>query len=327
MDHLVMAVIGAQYPPSTPSDELGISTITNFITAVPPPTHPSFYELASVIDKCGASNKAVFAYWSSAELYKHWESSSGFSAWWKSSDRESDGHGWFLEVLNPTLDRFETIFSNNAHPEGAANMQESISGEVKEHGYWGSCRDRLPAAQDDKLAGDKERAEHWSGNSNTSTRIRVPGKSNLCIIRSGQDWSGTLPAERKLYLETMHPVLIGGMDFLRDKGQDIGCYAMNLWDVVDEKCEANQERTFGLGYFDDLAALEKWSKSHQTHVNIFGGFLVYAKKLKNLISLRLYHEIYVLEGEQQFFEYVGCHGETGMMCAVGNGGRSEVSTP
>jgi hypothetical protein len=122
----------------------------------------------------------------------------------------------------------------------------------------------------------------------------------------------------------MHPVLIEGMNFLRDKGQDIGCHTMNLWDIIPPEGKANQERTFGLGYFEDLAALEKWSKSHQTHVNIFGGFLRYAKKLDNVLSLRLYHEIYVLEEEQQFFEYVGCHGETGMLCARRNACESSA---
>lgn len=51
-----------------------------------------------------------------------------------------------------------------------------------------------------------------------SKRVRVPGKKNLCVIRSGQDSSATLPAERKLDLEMMHPVLIKGMTFLRNEG-------------------------------------------------------------------------------------------------------------
>lgn len=194
-------------------------------------------------------------------------------------------------------------------------MQENISGEMLEHAYWGSLRDRLAVAQDDNIRAGTVVAEAVARNTDTSsTRIRVPSRKNLCIIRSGQDWSGTLPEERKLYLETMHPVLIEGMDFLRDSGHEIGCYAMNLWDVVDsETFEADRERTFGLGFFDDLASLEYWSKSHQTHINIFGGFLMYAKKLGNVLSLRLFHEVYVLDEDQQFFEYVGCHEDTGML--------------
>lgn len=260
------------------------------------------------------------AYWPSSTAFKTWKVESGFESWWQSKDREADGHGWFLEVFLPSMNRFETVFSNNEIPEGASNMREKISGEIGEHGYWGSSRDRLPAAQYDQLEGEGpgeavQVSSVDSAESDTKTkRVRVPGKKNLCVIRSGQNWSATLPAERKLYLETMHPVLVKGMEFLRDEGKSIGCYANNLWDIVDPSTyEANLEKTFGFGFFDDLSSLERWSKSHQTHIDIFGGFLMYAKKLNNVLSLQLYHEIYVLEKEQQFFEYVGCHDETGML--------------
>jgi hypothetical protein len=43
---------------------------------------------------------------------------------------------------------------------------------------------------------------------------------------------------------------------------------------------------------------------------------MYAKKLKNVLSLRLFHEIYVLEACQQILEYVSYHEETGMLNAL-----------
>jgi hypothetical protein len=322
MDTLVMAIMGAQYASASGNDGVGIAKIKDFVVNASQSVRPSFWEVTAVVDKKGAYNIAVIAYWPSAELHENWQKESGFDVWWQSEDRENESHGWFQEVLRPTVDRFETVFSNHEHPEGAANMQEKISGEMEEHAYWGSMRDRLAAAQDDELNGNKWGSANRSANGSqtnggSSNRVRVPGKKNLCVIRSGQDWSDTLPEERQLYLETMHPVLIKGMAFLRDQGREIGCFAMNLWDVIDPNTyEANRESTFGLGYFDDLASLEYWSKSHQTHINIFGGFLMYAKKLNNVLSLRLFHEIYVLEPDQQLFEYVGCHEETGMVNAL-----------
>ncbi|KAG9191829.1 hypothetical protein G6011_10563 [Alternaria panax] len=318
MDDLTMAIMGVQYSSVAGNDGTAISKLQDLVNRAPESQRPSFWEVASVTDRKGAYNIAVIAYWRSADLHKKWQQESGFHTWWQSSDREKDGHGWFQEVLCPTIDRFETVFSNPENPEGAANMQEKISGEMEEHAYWGSMRDRLAAAQDNELSGKKLSSANGSANGsrvdgNASKRVRVPGKPNLCVIRSGQDWSDTLRGERKLYLETMHPVLIEGMRFLRDEGGEVGCYAMNLWDVVDSRSfVASRERTFGLGYFDDLASLEYWSKSHQTHINIFGGFLMYAKRLNNVLSLRLFHEVYVLEPDQQFFEYIGCHAETGM---------------
>lgn len=315
-----MAIIGAQYPSKDVFDDTGIAKIKSFVITSSEASRPSFWETTSVTDKRGCYNIAVIAYWPSTRAYDTWKSETGYHTWWQSPNRESDGHGWFQEVLLPSVDRFETVFSNNEVPEGAANMREKISGEMEEHAYWGSMRDRLAAAQDDELKGQKWSASNAptkGANGDGQKRVRVPGKKNLCVIRSGQDWSATLPEERKLYLESMHPVLIKGMTFLHDEGHEIGCYTNNLWNVVDSSTyEANRENTFGLGFFDDLSSLEYWSKSHQTHINIFGGFLMYAKKLDNVLSLRLFHEIYVLEEGQQYFEYIGCHGETGMLNAL-----------
>ncbi|KAF1956704.1 phenylacetaldoxime dehydratase [Byssothecium circinans] len=325
MDDLVMAIIGAQYAERSTSDGSGISTLKGFMTDAPEAVRPSFWEVASVTDKKGAYNIAILAYWPSTDVQKKWAAESGFQKWWDELDAEQETHGWFQEILSPSMERIETVFSNHSAPEGAANMQEKISGELEEHGYWGSVRDRLAAAQTDKLMGEQWKPAAEAGvrkaeaeKATSAKRVRVPGKKNLCVIRSGQDWATTLPDERKLYLETMHPVLIEGMNFLRDHGHEIGCYSMNLWDVVDtETLKADQERTFGLGFFDDLASLELWSKSHQTHINIFGGFLKYAKKLNFQLSLKLFHEVLILQEGQQLFEYVNCHEGTSMLNALG----------
>lgn len=324
MKTLVVSITGAQFPSPSGEDQeasKAISILKYFLGKAPEENRPAFWEVTSMVDKKGAFNIAVLAYWSSVEAHKNWETESGFAAWWQSPERETDGHGWFQEVFCPTLDRFETVFSNSQNPEGAANMQQEISDEILEHAYFGSMRDRLAAAQDDELKGGPRGDENGRAGGRTmddkrSARMRVTGKTNLCVIRSGQDWSDTLPEERELYIKTMQPVLVEGMNFLRDEGREIGCYCMNLWDVVDSNtCKANRERTFGLGYFDDMSSLERWSKHHQTHLNIYGGFFQYAKKLDNVISLRLFHEVYVLEEGQQFFEYIGCHADTGMLGA------------
>lgn len=214
------------------------------------------------------------------------------------------------------MDRLETIFNTNETPEGTAHMGESMSGQVQEHAYWGSMSDRLPVAQTDDLVGTKGTAGEFNGarSGGAKGRVKVPGRKNLTVIRSGQDWLATSPEERKLYLETMHPVLTQGMDFLRDHGDEMGCFSCRFMDIVDPATRAaDKDRTFGLAYFDDLASLESWCKEHPTHLRIFGGFHQYAKKLELNIGLRVFHEVLVLEPEQQLFEYVACHPGTGML--------------
>ena len=315
---LVMAIVGAQYASPVDNDGAAISHLSGFMENSPDAdTRPSFWELTSVVDTTGAYNIAVIAYWPNRASYTRWSAASGFQTWWEGINPEEERHGWFLEVFFPSFERFETVFSDNEVPEGAANMRESVSGPMKEHAYFGSMRDRLPIAQTDSLVGEPA---HFSKNQTgykSKRRIRVPGKNNLTVIRSGQDWSNTRPEERKLYVETMHPVLTKGMNFLRDQGEEVGCYSCRLMDVIDPvSFEANKDRTFGLAYFDDLSSLERWSKRHKTHLDIFGGFLQYAKRLDNNISLRLFHEVLVLTPEQQLFEYIGCHEKFGMLISL-----------
>ncbi|KAE9392998.1 hypothetical protein BT96DRAFT_959169 [Gymnopus androsaceus JB14] len=295
--HIVMAIFGAQ-------SRHVLRFVEGSSEKLSPPV---FWEIASVLDTRNAQNLTVIAYWPSKAAYESWCSESGFEQWWESIDPEAEEHGWFKEIFLPPVERFETVFSGNDAPEGAAWLREEMSGMLKEHVYWGSMRDRLPVAQTDPLLGEGI----------PKKKDQDSRKQNLCVIRSGQDWSATLPRERSKYLETMHPVLIKGMDFLRDEGRDIGCYSCRFMNVLDHSnAETPTDRTFGLAFFDDIASLEKWSKQHKTHLDIFGRFLQYAKELDNEVSLRLFHEVFVLQPDQQQFEYIGCHSGTGMLASI-----------
>lgn len=317
---IVMVTIGAQHANKASNDHTALTKLIDFLEIGPEKYHPHYWEPASVTDNSGADNEVIIAYWHSEPQYRSWATHSGFEEWWSGLNPELEQHGWFLEIFFPSVDRFETLFSNNEATEGAAYMRVGVSGPISEHVYWGSMRDRLPISQTDPLEGTKEGAES-KNDSGVATpikkRIRVNGKKNLAVIRSGQDWSNTKPHERSLYLDTMHPVLIKGMDFLRDSGSEVGCFSCRFMDVLDrEKLQTGTDKTFGYAYFDDLASLEGWSKAHKTHLDIFGRFLQYAKELQNDVSLRLFHEVLVLEPKQQFFEYVGCREKTGMLAAT-----------
>jgi hypothetical protein len=88
-------------------------------------------------------------------------------------------------------------------------------------------------------------------------------------------------------------------------------------DVIDPSDPSNAtDKTFGLGYFDNLASLEGWSKQHKTHLDIFARFGRYAGELQNNVTLRVFHEVMVLQPDQQFFEYIGCHANTGLLVGM-----------
>lgn len=221
-----------------------------------------------------------------------------------------DGIGTFIEVLRPTVSRHETLFSSPDRPEGVAVVAEGMSGEVQEHAYWGGMRDRIPLSQTDPMSPDGNPELICDG-----ARLRVKAHDNLCLIRSGQDWSDTEASERKLYLDDVEPVLREGMDFLRDEGLGIGCYANRYMRVLTADGSAS-EKSYGQSWWKSLAALERWAESHSTHVKIFGAAMKYLSTLGPSAKLRLYHEVTVAAADEQFFEYLNCHPKTGMLAAV-----------
>lgn len=269
---------------------------------------PLFWDAAHCVDAHGFHNTVAIAYWANVQVFDQWRQQSGFAAWWQDEARERGPLGWFMEVVCPTADRFETVFSSLDMPEGIGNLASGVSEPILEHGYWGSARDRLPLAQVDGMVAGPAPVTYVG----TPVRVRVPGRDNLCLIRSGQDWTQTLGQERDLYLNDVQPVLQAGMEFLRDEGGDIGCLNCRFMQVVDANGAA-LEKSFGLAWFDDLANLERWAKTHPTHVAIFGGFMQYVQTLNFQIQLRLYHEVSVIPASAQYFEYVNCHPQSGML--------------
>ncbi|USW49916.1 Putative hem-containing dehydratase [Septoria linicola] len=294
-----MAIIGVQHEGKVEPQGPEYQKLTAFVEKGTDSSKPKYWEAASVTDNRGFQNEVVIPYWQTKADFDQWKADSGFGEFW-SGLQEQPEHGWFLEVFLPTIDRFETVFSDNTVPKGAANMRAGVSDRLI--GEW---------------AFPKSSTERADEVGTRTERIRVPGRHNLAMIRSGQDWSNTTPHERELYLETMHPVLTKGMDFLRDEGEEVGCISNRFMDCIHKTSPGEiTERTLGLAYFDDLKSLEGWSKQHKTHLDIFGRFLQYAAELQNNVSLRLFHEVMVMKPEQQFFEYIGCHDTSGMLASI-----------
>lgn len=154
LDGLVMAIIGFQWPAKTPCPDESQNDLLRFVRQRLGVATPQYWDLVSSLDKENYQNLAILAYWRSWDDFDLWMNQSGFNAFWREL---MPGRlvGWFKEVFSPSADRFETVFSSNDTAEGVAHMRESISGQLQEHVYWGSMRDRLPASQTDALIGDE----------------------------------------------------------------------------------------------------------------------------------------------------------------------------
>ncbi|OAF17494.1 phenylacetaldoxime dehydratase [Bradyrhizobium centrolobii] len=304
VDRVVMAYFGVQYRGAVPlAATEALAEIDRRLVAADAPSHR---DRAHYVDQAGYANEVSVAYWDDVARFDAWFEPAREA--WTGTRRE--GIGTFIEVLRPAVARHETLFSSLGRPEGVAVIADGMSGEVQEHAYWGGMRDRIPLSQTDAMApgGNPELVRDGA-------RLRVVAHDNLCLIRSGQDWSDTEASERKLYLDDVEPVLREGMDFLRDDGLAIGCYVNRYMRVLGADGSIS-EKSYGQSWWRSLAALERWAESHPTHVRIFGAAMKYLSTLGPSAKLRLYHEVTVAAADEQFFEYLNCHPKTGMLAAV-----------
>ena len=301
---VIMAYFGVQYRGDAPPD--AARSLGEIAARFAGADGPSHWDRAHYVDQSGFSNVVSVAYWDDVARFDRWFGSAR-ETWTGASGEEI---GRFIEVLRPGVARYETLLSSLGRPEGVAVLADEMSGEVQEHAYWGGMRDRIPLSQTDEMAPRGEPRLVRDG-----SRLRVVAHDNLCLIRSGQDWSDTEASERKMYLEDVEPVLREGMDFLRDEGVPIGCYANRYMQMVDADGRPT-EKSYGQSWWKSLAALERWAESHPTHVRIFGAAMKYLSTLGPSAKLRLYHEVTVATADEQFFEYQGCHPRTGMLAAI-----------
>lgn len=168
--------------------------------------------------------------------------------------------GTFTEILQPHVERYETVLGHPSAVEGIAVLADDISGAVQEHAYWGAARDRIPASQTDALHSTEEPSLQRDG-----PHVKVHAQNDLCPIRSGQDWIETEDEERQLYLRDIEPVLNRGMAFLRDEGLPVGCYS-NRYVTLEDNDGRPIEKSYGMSWWKNLAALERWAESHPTHL-------------------------------------------------------------
>lgn len=304
VSRVVMAYYGVQHAPAEQATaEAALAGLAGAFAATGGPGH---WDRAAETRPDGTRTVLLAAYWDEPARFEAWHASHG--ARWAREPRQ--GLGSFVEVLTPQVQRYETLFSSPDRSEGIAVLSQGMSAMVMEHAYWGGARDRMPASQTDALEPVGAARIVIDGPHTT-----VHGHQHLCLIRSGQDWSDTGADERRMYIEEVEPVLRAGMDFLREQGPAIGCYA-NRYLTLEDAQGRPLDKRYGMSWWRSLAALERWAESHPTHVAIFGAAMAYLSRLGPAAKLRLYHEVSVAAADEQRFEYLNCRPGTGLLGAA-----------
>ncbi|WP_042268893.1 aliphatic aldoxime dehydratase [Paraburkholderia heleia] len=307
MSQVVMAYFGVQYHGSEMRSR-ALEALRKIVADFGLDDGPAHYDLTTHPDNEGYDNLIAVAYWRDPAAHHRWLASPSVSEWWNSDERLKDGIGYFREIAAPRAEQFETLYAFTDNFPGVGAIMDGVSGEVQEHGYWGSIRDRFPISQTDWMRPNGT-LEVVHGKPELSGRVIVRGHDNVALIRSGQEWREAGEDERQLYLGEIEPTLRAGMDFLRDHGHDYGCYSNRYVQSID--LDGNlQDESYNIGHWRSLDKLERWAESHPTHLRIFVTFF---RVVAGLSKLRLYHEVSVFDAKNQVYEYINCHARTGMM--------------
>lgn len=273
---------------------------------------PRHREPASYVDAAGYANHVHICYWTSRAGYEAWAAAPQVAAWWEDEARLSGPAGYWREVIFAPMNRLETLFSSE-DGAGMAAMAPGFTGPIQEHGYWGGMRDRVPdSAADDFRGANGAQLARLPAVKSRGRRVRIAPPGDLCLIRSAQNWGQCRGAELDMYLNEVHPVLIKGMDYIRDNPLDSGCLSCRFMDELGEDGSA-RPRTFGMALFLTMGRLEAWAKSHPSHLAIFRSFHEMVRRLEFQVDLKLWHEVVVLPEGRHVFEYVNCHENTGLL--------------
>ncbi|MDP2072796.1 phenylacetaldoxime dehydratase family protein [Hydrogenophaga sp.] len=302
---VVMAYFGVQ---SRGGRHKALAALQPILDQLSLPNGPRHHDLAHHVDAQGYDTVVAIAYWDTLAPFHQWAAQTAVDGWWQASARFEEGVGYFREIFLPHVERFETLFSTPDKFEGVGVLASHLSGDIQEHGYWGGMRDRLPASQTDALGAGQASA----GQRQPGPRVIVQGRDNVALIRSGQDWGETEGEERSLYLADIEPELRAGMDFLEQKGDSVGCHFNRYMHHIDRAGQPI-EKSFGLSLWRTLEHMERWSESHPTHIAIFGTFMRVVQQMNFQLKLRLYHEVLVAKANEQMYEYVNCHPNTGVL--------------
>ncbi|MCC2659071.1 MAG: oxd, partial [Panacagrimonas sp.] len=114
---------------------------------------PRHHDLVGFRDAAGYDNRIAVAYQDDRARYERWIAQPPIAAWWNDDARLDERLGYVREVMMPRVEQFETLYAFRDALPGVGAVMDRIGGEIEEHGYWGSMRDRFPASQTDWLSG------------------------------------------------------------------------------------------------------------------------------------------------------------------------------
>jgi hypothetical protein len=270
---------------------------------------PDIVEHGQVRDGFGPKAEMWFAYWRSRDSYDRWLIRADVADLWADEILLTGPIGLWREAGVISLDHNETSFSRAENISGLVHLSDGVA-VTDIHGYWGSARDRIVAAADDSLEAPSKNLTAASSPAH-GKRVRIVAPANMCFIRTSQDIASASEEQARVYSDDVEPVFHAAMKFLRANGPETGCTGMRF---VEERDSSGKfmGRTCGIGFFDSLGALERWTHSHPTHIAIMGSFMGMVQRFQGSPGLHLWHEVTVFPVQSLVGDYVNCTADGGL---------------
>jgi aldoxime dehydratase len=276
------------------------------------PGGPDVVEQGWHDDTLGAHTRIVFAYWRDPAICQTWLAHAETQAWLAGA---SGLIGRFVEsaVVNPRA--LDTLIADPKVNWGLAKLADSVE-VTPYHAYWGGTRDRILISETDDLANpvgsDLIEPAEREAPIGIDQIVDVVLPHNAVMARGGPDWSKCPTDERLEFRNSVYPAYVAGGRYLRDNPVDAGCYAAYRVQETDA-AGRDVERNHLIAYFVELSHLERWTKSHPTHVEIYQRFLKMLHKIGRMPDMNLYHEVSVIAQGGLRATYANCLPSTGFL--------------
>ena len=259
------------------------------------------------VDGQGFHNDILLVYWEKPDSFAAWRAGKAARGFFKR--KRDDEVGVWLEALSAPAGHFETSYSTGAAKWGIS--RHHVNREDPIHGYYGSMRDRIKAAENGGLPGALGRLNRELGSPTRGRHLTVELPENLCFIRTVQGWTACSKEEMEYFMERTYPVYQRGVEYLCAHPLETNCISARLVTNVAQDLDLPQAET--LAWFLSLTDLEAWAWNHPTHAAIFNTFMKHAEKFNFDVDILLGHEVLVLPKNGVSVEYHNCHHATGFL--------------
>jgi aldoxime dehydratase len=261
----------------------------------------------------GARTYIAMAYWRDPVTYRRWHDALRASGWLESALR-TPLLGHFVESVVVPPRGLDTLIADPKVSWGLSKLADGIE-VTPYHAYWGGTRDRILYSEHDPLLNPQGAAlpDRDGGLEGIGQVIDVVMPKNVVVARGGPDWTRSEGDELEEFRNSVYPAYERGGRYLAANPADAGCYAACLLQETDAD-DRDVGRNHLIAFFTELSHLERWTRAHPTHLEIFGRYLAMIKKLNGrLPAINLYHEITVVPDRGLTASYCNCLPETGLL--------------